>query len=59
MTVEHETLTRVARELAALPVAEEDLSSVQRQVERGVEALRALDELDLAEVEPPVAYRVV
>lgn len=59
MTVEHDTLTRVARELATLPVAEEDLSSVQRQVERGVEALRALDEIDLAEVEPPVAYRVV
>lgn len=59
MTVEHETLKRVAREMAALPVAEEDLSSVQRQVERGVEALRALDEIDLTEVEPPVAYRVV
>lgn len=59
MTVEHETLMRVARELAALPVAEEDLSSVQRQVERGVEALRALDEVDLIEVEPSVAYRVV
>lgn len=59
MAVEPETLRRVAGELAALPVPEEDLASVQQQVERGVEAVRALDELDLTGVEPPLAYRVI
>ena len=58
MSVSKDTLKAMIRDLAGVPMTEEQLDTVLPAVQAHVEAMTTLDEVDLSEVLPGHVFRI-